>query len=373
MKKWILLLMICLVCAFETGNAAERYSLAVVKIDQVNIRKEPGGQVLDRLRKGEYVSILDTKMSGGKEWDRIIVSRKRDNQVICGFVDASFLEDVTTRFSGIVEAAPGDRHMLLRDAEGHVFAAGESFMDNLSIHWPPVRQAVISRFTSAGVDAGGRLYTSEGDSRPDYIRDWTGIDRIFPCAEDFELLVFRMQDGRICCGAENFVHLFPERYRNAEQVVFTSHFSAALREGVVMVSTEDIDREKYLCMAEGVDNIREIACGENSLFLLDNEGTLHVFSEDPALLEADGLRGVADMAAASSFLVILSDYGGLWMYGKMPVRNRNYTVVSEDLRMDFNDVLAGWQDVAEIRAAWRMVLARLKNGQIRVLFPNRYD
>ena len=53
MKKWILLLALVLVCLAETACGAGLYSLALVKKDQVNIRKAPGGQMLDRLRKGE--------------------------------------------------------------------------------------------------------------------------------------------------------------------------------------------------------------------------------------------------------------------------------------------------------------------------------
>ena len=374
MKRWILLLALFLVCLAETACGAGLYSLALVKKDQVNIRKAPGGQMVDRLRKGEWVNILGTEIRGGREWDRIIVSRKTDNQVICGYVDAAFLEDVTEIYSGITEAAPGDRHMLLRDAQGRVHAAGESFMGNLSVsHWPSVRQAAISRFTSAGVDANGRLYTSAGDSRPDWLGEMSNVDRIFPCAEDFELLVFRLQDGRIFCGAENFAALFPERYRNADQVVFTNRFSAALQDGIVRVTTENLELEKVLCSAEGLGNIRKIACGEAALYCLDTAGTVHVYAADPALLEADGLGGVADIAAASSFLVTLSAAGGLRMFGGMIVRNRNYTVFSEDRKVNFSDFLADWRNVAEIRASWRMLIARQRDGHILVLFPNRYE
>ena len=101
MKRWILLLALFLVCLAETACGAGLYSLALVKKDQVNIRKAPGGQMVDRLRKGEWVNILGTEIRGGREWDRIIVSRKTDNQVICGYVDAAFLEDVTEIYSGI--------------------------------------------------------------------------------------------------------------------------------------------------------------------------------------------------------------------------------------------------------------------------------
>ncbi|MBQ9009677.1 MAG: hypothetical protein IJ088_10150 [Clostridia bacterium] len=374
MKKWILLFMLCLVCAFETANAAGLYSLALVTKDQVNIRKKPGGQMVDRLRKGEYVNIIGVENVGGKEWDRIIVSRKTDNQVICGYVDATFLQDVSDKFSGIVEAAPGDRHMLLRNAEGRVAAAGETFMGNLSVsHWPQVRQAVISRFTSAGVDASGRLYTSTEESRPGYLLDRTDIDRIFPCAEDLELLVFRLKDGRIFCGSDRYAYLFPERYRNAEQVVFNEQFSAALQAGIVRVTTENIELEDFLCFAEGLGHILKITCGERVLACLDDTGKVHIFSDDPELLEADELEGVTDIAAASSFLVTLSDQGDLRMFGRMPVRNRNYTVISEDIRMNFSDLLADWQDVVEIRASWRMLLGRQRDGHIRVLFANRYE
>ena len=61
------------------------------------------------------------------------------------------------------------------------------------------------------------------------------------------------------------------------------------------------------------------------------------------------------------------------MFGRMPVRNRNYTVISEDIRMNFSDLLADWQDVVEIRASWRMLLGRQRDGHIRVLFANRYE
>ena len=67
MKRWILLLALVLVCLAETACGAGLYSLALVKKDQVNIRKAPGGQMLDRLRKGEYVNILGTEIRGGRE------------------------------------------------------------------------------------------------------------------------------------------------------------------------------------------------------------------------------------------------------------------------------------------------------------------
>lgn len=370
----ILCLLLCICLFAVTAEAATLYSMAEVTKNAVNIRKSPGGKLVDRLKKGECVSIIGTQMSGGKEWDQIIVSRKTDNVVICGYVDAVFLEDVTEKYAGVVEAAPGDRHMVLRFEDGRAKTVGESFMDNLSInHWPRVRQVAVSRFMSAGVGMDDVLYTSEGYSKPDFVHNWKNVDAIFPCAEDINLLAVRDMDGRYYCGLQDYEWLFPERYTGAEMVAVAPQFSAALSGGQVMVTALNQGLRSILEAAESMREIQKITCATDTLVCLDSTGTVHVFTDNPLLKAADGWRDVVDIASASRFIALLFRDGTVRMCGQMIVRNRNYALESEDILVNFNDILSAWHNVAEIRATYRMLLGRTVDGHLYLLYPNRYE
>ena len=373
MRKILGYLLLCFCLLAGSAEAASVYSMAEAARNAVNIRTSPGGKLVDRLQKGECVSIIGTKMSGGKEWDRIVVSRKTDNQIICGYVDASFLEDITEKYSGIAEAAPGDRHMVLRFEDGHALAVGESFMDNLSIsHWPRVRQVAVTRFMSVGVGVDNVLYTSTGYSKSDYVHSWGNVDAIFPCLEDMNLLAVRSSDGHYFCGFPEYEWLFPESYAGAEMTAFTPQFSAALKDGHVMVTSPD-QQLSVLADAEALSGIRKITCAEGTLACLDASGRVHVFSDNAELLVANDWKDVADIASAAGFIAGLFRDGTVRMCGQMVVWNRNYAVESTEVRRDFNDNLSLWQNVSEIRATHRMILARTGDGHFYLLYPNRYD
>ncbi|MBQ8092522.1 MAG: hypothetical protein IJ242_02980 [Clostridia bacterium] len=378
MRKYLLGLLVLLSCMLiaVSCQAAALYSMALVTKNAVNIRKTPGGNIVDRLQKGECVSIIEATMSGGKEWDRIIVSRRLDNVVICGYVDASFLEDITDKYTGIAEAAPGDRHIVLRYPDGRTVAVGETFMDNLSIgHWPPVAHVYATRFMSAALGMDGRLYTSTGYSRPDYLKNWAGIDAVFPCMEDFTNVVVRRTDGRIECDFDVYKYLFPERYTGAEQVVFTPFFSAALKDGQVMVTaSQQSGMQNILAPAEGLSGIRKIACGKACLACLDLEGNMYMYSNEPDIQDADRWQNVVDIAAAGGFVVGVMRDGTVRMAGTLEVRNRNYADDSGIIvRENYENILSSWHDIVEIRASWRMIVGRQADGHICLLYPNRYQ
>lgn len=373
---------VMLLTACQLALAAEEYSFAIVNADRVNLRKSPGGNIITRLDKNACVYIADTREARGKTWHRVVVSVNNDQQQYEGWMDASFLTDVSDQYSHVVQAAVGNRHVLLRMEDGSVAAFGFPFRDNLDVQgWAPVQDIAAARFASFGLGTDGLHVYNDG---------WTWQNAVEPLVSLHGSSTSDCISGVTASGA--FVTTEQPFLGGGWYVPFDETMladgciiDAATTMSVLAVITEDhalhvaveADYIDGVREAEGLQNVRAAACGNRDVYALMTDGTVRCFgTTDQSLLRrAASWQNVEAIAAGNGFVAALMEDGTVSFAGSMAVRNWNYRVVSSERRINLQDegLLADWTDIVSIAAGDHILVGVTADGHIRVAAAYDYE
>ena len=384
MKKLIAFLaaVVLLLAVCQLALAAEEHSFAIVNTNRVNLRKSPGGDIITRLDKGACVYIADTREARGKTWHRVIVSVNNDQQQYAGWMDASFLTDVSDQYSHVVQAAVGNRHVLLRMGNGSVVAFGFPFKDNLDVHgWAPVKDIAAARFASFGLGTDGLHVYNDG---------WSWRDAAEPLMSLHGSSTSDCISGVTASGA--FVTTEQPFLSGGWYVPFDEAMLADVRivdaattMSVLALVTEDhvlhvaveADYIDGVREAEGLQDVRAAACGSRDVYVLMTDGTVRCFgTTDPVLLQrVVSWQNVEAIAAGNGFVAALMADGTVYFAGSMAIRNWNYRVVSSERRINLQDegLLADWSDIVSIAAGDHILVGVTADGCIRVAAAFDYE
>ena len=382
MKKLLsILLVIAWLCLSGGAMAEGEGAFAFVNASRVNLRKSPGGDIITRLDQDTCVAVIDSKMRGDKLWHRVIASVDNDSKVWCGWMDASFLTDATSVYENVVQAAVGNRHVLLRMEDGSVAAFGFPFRNNLDVDgWGRVRDVTAARFASYGLSEDGMnvfgdawnlplgtlpLTSLHGNASSDYVSAVTASGRLISSENPF--------------AGGGWYRPFAGSLDDAVimDASTTMSVSAVITEEHVLHVAVEADYIEGVAEAEGLAGVRDAVCAGRSVFALMEDGTVRCFGsfDWPLIERVNGWRNVRCIAAGNGFVAALLDDGTVSFAGSMSMRNWNYRVESSERRINLQDegMLAEWTDIVSIAAGDHILVGVTEDGGIRIFAAFDYE
>lgn len=378
MKKLLvhITVLVLLLMACHTAFAATEYSFAFVNANRVNLRKTPGGDLITRLDMDTCVYIADTREHKGKQWHYIITSVEKDQKQLAGWMDASFLTDVSYAYANVVQAAAGNRHVLLRMADGSAAAFGFPFRTNLDVRsWGRVTDIAAGRFASYGLSEDGMtVYGSEWAQDNNLHGPLTAV-RASARSDYFGAVT---ADGAFVCTENPFVNggwdMPFDAVVNAETIAdaeMTMSVMAVITDKNVLHVAVEADYIEGVKEAEGLENVRAVALGNRDLYTLMLDGTVRCFGtmDDEIIRRVSTWQNVQAITAGNGFVAALMQDGSVSFAGTMVTHNWNYRVESSETRVNLQDegLLAGWTDMASISAGEHMLVGVTNEGELRVL------
>lgn len=162
MKRLIAILL--LLCLLPLPGLAFQKGFGEFAKDQVNLRKEPGGDILFRKEQGEELFILAQKERGGQTWYQVETFYPQRGRPAIGWVLADMVKGPEALFSNIVQIAAYDRNLIALRRDGSVVFAGDQFnypqqregQDPAT--WQGVVQVAMGSLTCYGLKQDGSLY-----------------------------------------------------------------------------------------------------------------------------------------------------------------------------------------------------------------------
>ena len=377
------LLMLAVLMNACAALAAEESSFAVItKGVNVNLRKQPGGEIITKVPRGTTVYVVDSQTKNGKLWRQIIVSLENDHYNCMGWMDASYLTGVYDLYENVAEAAVGDRHVLLRMEDGTAHAFGFAFRDNLAVDtWDKVGGIAAGRFTSFGFSEDGMtVYANSQKSQSATVP----LVAIYANSHDDETGALTAQ-GQLLYDCYSYSdggwNSRTRKYVKPDQKVTDAalrvEFRAYITEDSVLHTKATYDITQGVDEGNGLQNAVKVEDGGYDLYVLMADGSVQCFG-----MTAESLReqiaewhNVVDIAAGNGFVAALMDDGTVRFAGTMPAFNMDYRDANRLRRTNLEDAgyLSDWQDIVSIAAGDNILVGVTEDGRIRLVAQYVYE
>ena len=363
MAAFCLFLALCL-CA---SGALAQLGFAEVAKDSVNLRKNPGGEVITRLPAGRSVYVMEEQEKGDQRWCRVYTYIGKEPR--SGYIRADMLRMLGEEFHDVVSVEAGDMYVLGLRADGTVAIMGDDMPHSPCLAavrgWTDMAQVCsysvgvhgITRegvIRAAGTKAAGTegLHASRISGRIGYPIDgndemmleaWarsfpegalTGLPEWLRGVRVRELLggetdpyAALTMDGQVLIDANwaGFeLGVRHEAFVNGPYVDLDMHFgilAALCADGRVdatgWVTPGDTVRAAAACATEGFTDVVKVEAGLDFVLGLRADGTVCFAGADEGhAAQVRALRDVVDIAAGSRFAIALLADGSVVMTGE---------------------------------------------------------
>lgn len=162
MKRLITILL--LLCLLPLPGLAFQKGFGEFAKNQVNVRKEPGGDILFRKQQGEELFILAQKQRGGQTWYQVETYNDQRVAPVTAWVLSDMVKGPEALFSDIVQIAAYGRNLAALRRDGTVVFAGSQFKyphlreGQDPATWQDVVQVAVGTLTCYGLKKDGSLY-----------------------------------------------------------------------------------------------------------------------------------------------------------------------------------------------------------------------
>lgn len=377
-RAFLLLLLLCLV---PLGGLAHQRGFGQFAMDDVNVRKSPGGEILFKKQKGEELFILSWKERGGHTWYEVHTHDAIRTNPVTAWVRGDMVAGPEQLFSGVVEAAAFHDLLIALKQDGTVAVGGRTHKYARMMKgqhpdsWREVRQVAAGYCTVYGLKKDGSLY-KWGINGPDSgipgLRDEGGRlvpfqaidafdDSFLGLTEDGALYSF--YHNRTCqaappgSGVTGFSAgsgfyddaLF---LRGGRVTSLSSFYDSAIseEERALISRWRDVVKVEAGIRTPRVEGGAQADQGAPLVAAIRGDG--RVVALDAAMNEeVSGWTDISDIAAGDGFLLGLSKDGRVLAAGE-----RKHFVAGE---------VAAWTDMAGIACGKSFCVGLTREGQLR--------
>lgn len=389
MKKIVsVMIVLCMIFMSVNALAATDSSFAIVNKDQVNLREKPGGNRIVYLNEGENVFVLETKKYQNRPWHRVMVAYDQGRRYRQGWVDAAFLTDVRDAYEGVVQAAVGDRHVLLRFADGSVDAFGFDFRGNMAVEgFGKVEDIAAARFQCCGLVNGNLIYANpiyweevqqQGNLKK-LISNVGGGDDILAIDREGKLVLplgMMEEDDWFLHPAD----VIPQGEKAKDAVFGMYHVVVLTESGTVYVAVRypEMPEQAALLQADGLKNVKKLSCGYYTLCALMEDGSVQVFSnglDEEILQEIASWKNVRDVTAIDGFVAAAMEDGSVRVAGKMVSADVNISHFSQDLfrNPQKEGLMDHWENIVSLVGGHKILVGIRSDGGIEAISLQRYE
>ena len=342
-------LMLLMLCMAAQGLA--EIGFAEVRMDNVNVRKSPGGDTRWQLDERASVYVYEERMRGDALWCHVYTN-VGGKDTVSGWIRGDMLRFVSEEFTDVYKVEAGYQYVTGVRRDGSVAIIGWD-MPHLKcidrVHaWENVVKTSSQICTVFGLDAEGNvlhvgrfagyagqkaydfygntpvLLNEDGSFTSSMRERLAGkyalaeglLNGQYIEAHDTQAQLFLLtKDGRVCHGAggDGFTELFDDGLRTVDIDIHWSNVLALKEDGTVRswgVSGRSAGQ------VDGWNNVVKIASGEVFSLALRGDGTVYYAGDDEAFAKrAAGWRDVVDLDAGNGFAIVLFADGHVEMAG----------------------------------------------------------
>ena len=349
-------LLLCL-CLYAAGAFAE-IGFAEVRMDNVNVRKSPGGDMRWQLDAGASVYVYEESMRGDTLWCRVYTNAG-GKDTVSGWIRGDMLRFVSEEFTDVLRVEAGYQYVTGVRRGGSVAIIGWD-MPHLKcidkVHaWENVVKTSSQICTVFGLDAednvlhAGRFGTYEGQKAYDFYGNTPVLlneDGSFTpfmrerLAEQYGLaegllngqyieahdtqaqLFLLTKEGKVYhgTGGEGYTELFGDGLRTVDIDIHWTNLLALKEDGTVRSRGP---HGRGAAAVDGWTNVVKIASGEVFSLALRGDGTVYYAGDDTAFAErVKGWKDVVDLDAGDGFAIALFADGHVEMAGRFESYDR---------------------------------------------------
>ncbi len=358
LTPWFLVLVMAFTFARPPALASGSTGFAVTNTYAVNLREGPNGALIEKLPNGHDCYVFEERQDAkGQTWYRVATVVGDYNRT--GWVRGDLLTLSRDVFTGIVEIAAGDFHLVGLRADGTVVAMGDSGKGSCDVTgWTDIASVGACFLTSIGVRRDGTAVRT--GIRANFVTEWVGI----ACAKGFgDFAVGIGTDGTATLSEYQNDPGLPEgehpRLTNVADIAMAFEMTACLfRDGTVKVYRETVsgDSTHYgdtpIRDAENWTDIVGITAGQSFLLGLKKDGTVAV---------AGGIEaGTLDVSGWTDIVAIASSGYGKYALGL----KKDGTVVAAGRNDTGQCDVSGWRDIVAIGAGVKYAVGLKSDGTV---------
>jgi len=382
MKRLIAILL--LLCLLPLPGLAFQKGFGEFAKDHVNLRKEPGGDILFRKDQGEELFILAQKERGGQTWYQVETYNAQRVAPVTAWVLSDMVKGPEALFSDVVQIAADGRNLIALRRDGTVVFAGSEFKyphlreGQDPATWQDVVQVAVGTLTCYGLKKDGSLYRFGIRGPASGIRGVLGtegqnIPFVSIDAQD-DVLLGQMADGslRQFWPYGGIDLLLPPGSEISDFAAWMPYYGIALAvqggrvrslsgpQGLGVFSQEDQDRvaawQDVIQVAAGFktpDRVENQDIGSGPMVAAILKGG-SVVALDPDLnREVNAWADIIKIVSGNGFLLGLTKQGQVLAAGPMK------HLVAEDIRTwsGITDIAAGYAFCAGVTAEGGLLFA----------------
>lgn len=377
-RAFLLLLLLCLI---PLGGLAHQRGFGQFAMDDVNVRKSPGGEILFKKQKGEELFILSWKERGGHTWYEVHTYDAIRTNPVTAWVRGDMVAGPEQLFSGVVQAAAFHDLLIALKQDGTVAVGGRTHKYARMMKgqppdsWREVRQVAAGYCTVYGLKKDGSLY-KWGINGPDSgipgLRDEGGKlvpfqaidafdDSFLGLMEDGALYSFYHNKSSQAAPPDSGVTGFSAGSGYYDDALFlrggrvtslSSFYDSAVSENdrEVIARWQDVVKVEAGIRTPRIEDGAQADQGAPLVAAIRGDGG--VLALDAAMHEeVSGWRDILDIAAGDGFLLGLSKDGRVLAAGE-----RKHFVADE---------VAAWTDMAGIACGKSFCVGLTREGQLR--------
>ena len=350
MKAWMAAALAMLLCMAAACGMAE-IGFAEVRMDNVNVRKSPGGDMRWQLDAGASVFVYEEAMRGDTLWCHV-TTNVGGKDTVSGWIRGDMLRFVSEEFTDVLSVEAGYQYVTGIRRGGSVAIIGWD-MPHLKcidrVHaWENVVKTSSQICSVFGLDADdnvlhvGRFSGYTGQKAYDFygnvpilleedgsftpfmrerlIEQYALADELangqYVEAHDTQAQLFLLtKEGKVyrSTGGDSFAELFDDGLRTVDIDIHWSNLLALKADGTVRSWGAD---ECAAADVGGWNNVVKISSGEVFSLALRGDGTVYYAGDDAAFARrAAGWQDVVDLDAGNGFAIVLFADGHVEMAG----------------------------------------------------------
>lgn len=354
MRKTIAaMVLLAALCASAVSALAE-IGFAEIRMDNVNVRKSPGGNTRWQLDQGASVYVYEETQRGDTRWCHVYTNAG-GKEPVSGWIRSDMLRYVSEEFTNVVSVEAGDQYVTGVRADGTVAIIGWDMAHLPCIDtvrsWKNVRQTISEICTVFGLDKNGNvLHVGRfGDCEGEKAAKLTGSEAILLDADGRFTAYTRSRfaqygladgllngcyqeafytqnhlhlltaDGKVYSGdmhfggTDGFIELFDDGLRTTDIDIYWYHMLALKEDGTVRAWGAE---GRHADGVDGWTDVVKVAAGEGFSMGLRSDGTVYYAGDDKAFAKrVAGWSGVTDIDAGYGFCIALFDDGHVEMAG----------------------------------------------------------
>lgn len=366
---------------------------AVANTKAVNVRKKPGGDLLQKLDLGENVYVLETLQKNGKTYAHVaLVDEQWTHQGWnrSGWVESRFLTGVSEAFQNVRKVVVGEQHIAALTTDGRLLSFGATLHHATALDGQTgVQDIAASRFLTAAAMQDGSVQVSNDVFNLSHVdlTKWRNITRVFADGVENGQFAAMNENGAVFTTyfwtADESI-AFPADWRNISHLLFTWEYTAALQEdGTLKIMPCNLPRELYdyaacpkaILDADGMTGVAEITGGTNWLLLLMQDGSLRLLRDADksmpfeAIAEAARWTNIAHIYGGNTYALGVTNDGRVRMAGKMNSVNMNMTHenTAQWCNLEEDGTLSGYTDIISAACSPQIIALLHADGSVSMI------